>query len=64
MENGVLHVPIQLIEGDFLTNEEVRNAVSTSGVVFMNNPKFGAELNFHVSSQFKESNCYNLSFHY
>ena len=47
-KNGILHAPIQLIQGDFLTNLAVRDAVMTSGVVFMNNPKFGAELNLKV----------------
>jgi hypothetical protein len=60
MENGVSHAPIQLINDDFLRNEDVKNAVSTAGVVFMNNPKFGAALNFQVLSQCEESNCYNF----
>ncbi len=51
MENGVSHAPIQLINDDFLKNEDVRKAVSTAGVVFMNNPKFGAALNFQVLGQ-------------
>jgi hypothetical protein len=47
-ENGVSHAPIQLLHGDFLKNSAVKDAISTAGFVYMNNPKFGPELNLQV----------------
>ena len=40
--------PIELVHGDFLTNQAAKDAVKSAGLVFMNNPKFGPELNGHV----------------
>ena len=47
-KHGVAHAPVQLVHGDFLNNSDVSNAISSAGLIFMNNPKFGAELNFKV----------------
>ena len=47
-ENGVSHAPIQLLHGDFLKNSAVKDAISTAGLVYMNNPKFGPELNLKI----------------
>ena len=48
---GISHAPIQLQHGDFLKGLEVRRALSNAGVVFMNNPKFGPQLNAYVLEQ-------------
>ena len=40
--------PIELVHGDFLTNQAAKDAVKSAGLVFMNNPKFGPELNGQV----------------
>jgi hypothetical protein len=40
--------PIQLLHGDFLESDAVKTAMSTAGLVYMNNPVFGAELNLNV----------------
>lgn len=45
---GVSHAPIQLIQGDFLECPEVKTALGTAGLVFVNNPKFGPELNNQI----------------
>jgi len=45
---GIAHAPIQLQHGDFLKSSEVKDAVSRAGLVFMNNPVFGAPLNLRV----------------
>jgi hypothetical protein len=42
------HAPIELLHGNFLKCPEVKHAISSAGLVFMNNPKFGAELNLQV----------------
>jgi hypothetical protein len=47
-ENGVAHAPVQLLHGDFLKSSDVRDAISSAGLVYMNNPKFGPELNLKV----------------
>jgi|LauGreDrversion4_2_1035121.scaffolds.fasta_scaffold33617_7 hypothetical protein len=47
-QNGVPHAPIHLVHGDFLQSNDVREAMSCAGVVYMNNPKFGPELNLKV----------------
>ena len=49
--HGVAHAPVQLVHGDFLKNSDVSNAISSAGLIFMNNPKFGAALNFKVLGQ-------------
>jgi hypothetical protein len=46
--NGVEHAPIQLLHGNFLECDVVKTAMSSAGLVYMNNPKFGAELNLKV----------------
>ena len=46
--NRIVHAPIQLIKGDFLTNSEVKAAISRAGLVYMNNAVFGADLNLKV----------------
>ena len=51
-QNGVSHAPIQLLHGDFLKSSAVREAISSAGLVYMNNPKFGPELNLRVLGQF------------
>jgi hypothetical protein len=40
--------PIELVHGNFLTNEAVKEAIKSAGLVFMNNPLFGPELNLKV----------------
>jgi hypothetical protein len=40
--------PIELVQGDFLTNEAVKEAIKSAGLVFMNNPVFGPDLNLSV----------------
>ena len=47
-ENGVSHAPIQLVHGDFLKNSAVKVAISTAGLVYINNFKFGPELNLQI----------------
>jgi hypothetical protein len=46
--NGVPHAPIQLVHGDFLESSTVREAISCAGLIYMNNPKFGPQLNLQV----------------
>jgi len=50
-ENGVSHAPIQLLHGDFLKNSAVKDAISTAGLVYINNFKFGPELNLQILGQ-------------
>lgn len=52
-KNGVTHAPIELVHGDFLTNSVVKDAISSAGIVFINNPKFGPELNLKVLSEYE-----------
>jgi hypothetical protein len=40
--------PIELHHGDFLTSAAVKEAISSAGLVYMNNPLFGATLNLKV----------------
>ena len=47
-KNGVTHAPIELLHGDFLECNAVKTAMASAGVVYMNNPRFGAELNQKV----------------
>ena len=47
-ENGVSHAPIQLLHGDFLKNSAVKDAISTAGLVYINNFKFGPDLNLRI----------------
>jgi hypothetical protein len=47
-KNGVEHAPIELLHGDFLECDAVKTAMASAGVVYMNNPRFGAELNLKV----------------
>ena len=44
----ISHAPIQLQHGDFMKSLDVRDALSRAGLVYMNNPKFGPELNLKV----------------
>ena len=46
--HGVAHAPVQLLHGDFLKNSDVGKNVASAGLIFMNNPKLGAELNFKI----------------
>ena len=50
-EENVKHAPIELVHGDFLKSSAVKVAISSAGLVFMNNPRFGPELNLKVLSQ-------------
>ena len=50
-EENVKHAPIELVHGDFLKSSAVKVAISSAGLVYMNNPKFGPELNLRVLSQ-------------
>jgi len=45
---GIALAPIQLLHGDFLKRSEVRDAISSAGLVFINNPVFEAPLNLRV----------------
>ncbi len=40
--------PIELHHGDFLTSVAVKDAISSAGLVYMNNPLFGPSLNLKV----------------
>ena len=40
--------PIELHHGDFLTSAAVKDAISSAGLVYMNNPLFGPSLNLKV----------------
>jgi len=46
--SGIPLAPIELQHGDFLQSSEVRDAITSAGLVYMNNPKFGPELNLKV----------------
>ena len=46
--NGVSHAPIQLIHGNFLDNLNVREAIASAGLVYINNPRFGPQLNMKI----------------
>ena len=50
-QSGVSLCPIELIEGDFLKSEAVKTALSSAGLVYMNNPRFSPELNLQVLSE-------------
>ena len=50
-QSGVSLCPIELIEGDFLKSEAVKTALSSAGLVYMNNPRFTPELNLQVLSE-------------
>jgi hypothetical protein len=43
--------PIELVHGDFLNNDAVKEAMKDAGLVFMNNVKFGPELDLSVLSE-------------
>lgn len=45
--------PIKLVQGDFLSleNKELTEALSSAGLVFANNPRFGPELNLQLLSE-------------
>jgi len=47
-KNHVSLAPIELVHGNFLTNQAVKDALKSAGLVYMNNPKFGPELNGKV----------------
>ena len=40
--------PIELVHGDFLKNDAVKEAMKDAGLVFMNNVKFGPDLDLNV----------------
>ena len=40
--------PIELVHGDFLNNDAVKEAMKDAGLVFMNNVKFGPGLDLNV----------------
>ena len=46
--NGFVHAPIQLKQGNFLECSEVKSQLGSAGLVFINNPKFGAHLNWQI----------------
>jgi hypothetical protein len=50
-QSGVTLCPIELIEGDFLKSEAVKTALSSAGLVYMNNPRFTPDLNLQVLSE-------------
>ena len=50
-QSGVTLCPIELIEGDFLKSEAVTTALSSAGLVYINNPRFTPELNLQVLSE-------------
>ncbi len=50
-EKNIKHAPIELVHGDFLKSSAVKVAISSAGLVYMNNPRFGPELNLKVLSQ-------------
>jgi hypothetical protein len=56
-ENGIVHAPIELVHGDFLKSAAVKDAISSAGLVYMNNPRFGPELNLKVLSEFLSRLC-------
>jgi hypothetical protein len=47
-QNGVPLAPIELIHGNFLDNLNVREAIASAGLVYLNNPKFGPKLNMDI----------------
>ena len=47
-KHGIATAPIRLLHGDFLINQEIRDSISNAGLVYMNNVRFGAELNLKV----------------
>jgi len=50
-QSGVTLCPIELIHGDFLQSEAVKTALSSAGLVYINNPSFAPELNLQVLSE-------------
>lgn len=54
---GIELAPVQLVHGDFLKSTEVIPAITAAGLIFMNNPTFGAELNQSVLSKSSASAC-------
>jgi hypothetical protein len=49
-EDGVYLAPIELHHADFLVLPAVKQAMSSAGLVYINNPKFGPELNGKILS--------------
>lgn len=49
--NGMPLADIELHHGDFLKNAHVKEAMSTAAFVYLNNPRFGPELNLKVLSK-------------
>ena len=47
-QSSVPLAPIQLIHGNFLEHTAVRDAMSTAGLVYINNPRFGPTLNMNI----------------
>ncbi len=47
-KHGIEHAPIELHHGDFLQSSAVKDAISSAGLVYMNNPRFGPQLNFQI----------------
>ncbi len=54
--NGIALAEIELLHGDFLQSTQVKEAMSSAEFVFMNNPRFGPQLNLNVLSK----NCSTL----
>jgi hypothetical protein len=50
-KSGFEHAPIKLLHEDFLNSTAVKDAISSAGLVYMNNPRFGPELNLQVLSE-------------
>lgn len=54
---GIELAPVELVHGDFMKSTEVIPAIRAAGLIFMNNPTFGAELNQSVLSKSSASAC-------
>jgi hypothetical protein len=48
--NGVDLAAIELHHADFLVQPAVKKAMSSAGLVYINNPRFGPELNGKILS--------------
>ncbi len=48
---GIALADIELLHGDFLQNTQVKEAMSSAELVFMNNPSLGPQLNLNVLSK-------------
>ncbi len=59
---GIELAPVQLVHGDFMRSFEVITAIRAAGLIFMNNPTFGDELNQSVLSKSSASACVSMCF--